>query len=657
MKECNAIEVKDVTKSFKVYLDRSNNIKDFVIHGNRRKFEHRKVLRGISFEVKKGEAIGLVGHNGCGKSTTLKLLTKIMYPDSGSIEMRGRVSSLIELGAGFHPDMSGRENIYINASIFGLSKKEIDDRVEAIIAFSELEQFIDNPVRTYSSGMYMRLAFAVAINVDADILLIDEILAVGDIAFQAKCFRKLKEIKKHGTTIVIVSHALGQIEEICEQSYWIHEGVVKMHGDPVEVHARYLDYMCVDEEDENSGEEDAVNEAPDAEDVERLRADMKEMKRIIGVMSNQLTELHWKEVDRKIETLEKDTDEISCGICGHVAARGSYATKESNCIFGGGHLVRYVCPECGAIFGPTKFTNLGATEIEDQYKMHYAGHTPSPSIEKEIRAFRMLNPDKKKVYLIYAYGSNMESVNILRKEGYQVYGYEPYVNEGNNPYVFKDKGELLKMRFDGICSDDLLEHFQNPIEELRFMKSLLFGKDSKMAHSTGCYEYVHEETRFHSFFFTGKSAELMAEKAGLKITERCDELAENDFMCCIFEHAEENDGTLDCMPMMATHDSANKTEEGIRLEHQQVAFGPYLTLRGGMYKLCYELEGDGNLETMLMRITAEAGNIHILESILTEKSGERLFNLDGLYHQLEFVFENQDNKPVVLKKLNLSIEK
>lgn len=243
MKEGNAIEVNDITKTFKVYLDRSNNVKDFMIHRNRRRYEKRQVLKGISFEVKKGEAVGLIGHNGCGKSTTLKLLTKIMYPDSGSIEMKGRVSSLIELGAGFHPDMSGRENIYINASIFGLSKKEIDKRVDDIIAFSELEEYIDNPVRTYSSGMYMRLAFAVAINVDADILLVDEILAVGDVAFQAKCFKKLKEIKAEGTTIVIVSHSIGQIEQICERSIWIHEGKIREEGPPRVVDPKYMAYM------------------------------------------------------------------------------------------------------------------------------------------------------------------------------------------------------------------------------------------------------------------------------------------------------------------------------------------------------------------------------------------------------------------------------
>lgn len=243
MKSENAVEVKNITKKFRIYLDKGYTLKEKILFQRRRTYEERKVLNGISFDVKKGEAVGLIGHNGCGKSTTLKLLTKIMYPDSGTIEMSGRVSSLLELGAGFHPDMSGKENIYINASILGLSKREIDNRIADIISFSELEEFIDNPVRTYSSGMYMRLAFSVAINVDADILLIDEILAVGDAGFQAKCFNRLKEIKAAGTTIVIVSHSLGQIEQICDRTIWIHEGRINKCGTPREVHPFYLDYM------------------------------------------------------------------------------------------------------------------------------------------------------------------------------------------------------------------------------------------------------------------------------------------------------------------------------------------------------------------------------------------------------------------------------
>lgn len=238
-----AIEIKNIQKSFKVYYDKGQSLKERLIFKRRNHYENRMVLKDISLTVKKGEAIGLVGHNGCGKSTLLKMMTRIMYPDKGTIEISGRVSSLIELGAGFHPDMSGKENIYINASIFGLSKREIDRRVDEIIDFSELRDFIDNPVRTYSSGMYMRLAFAVAINVDAEVLLIDEILGVGDANFQIKCFEKIKQLKQSGVTIAIVSHSLGQIEQICDESYWIEDGYIVESGIPKYVHEKYLSAM------------------------------------------------------------------------------------------------------------------------------------------------------------------------------------------------------------------------------------------------------------------------------------------------------------------------------------------------------------------------------------------------------------------------------
>lgn len=237
------IDVKNITKKFRIYMDKGSQLKERLLFRKRNRYEEREVLKGISFQVRKGEAVGLIGHNGCGKSTTLKLLTKIMYPDSGEITMKGRISSLIELGAGFHPDMSGRENIYTNASIFGLTKKEIDARLGEIIAFSELEEFIDNPVRTYSSGMYMRLAFSVAINVDADILLIDEILAVGDTNFQTKCFNRLRELKAKGMTIIIVTHDLATIEKFCDRSVWINNGLIVREGRSDEVVDAYLNFM------------------------------------------------------------------------------------------------------------------------------------------------------------------------------------------------------------------------------------------------------------------------------------------------------------------------------------------------------------------------------------------------------------------------------
>lgn len=243
MSENCAIRVRDVKKSYKVFPDKSNTIKERALQMRRNRYEEHCVLNGITFDIYKGESVGLIGENGCGKSTTLKLLTKIIFPDSGTIEINGRVSGLLELGAGFHPDMSGRENIYTNAAIFGLKRKEIDKRIDSIIEFSELQDCIDNPIRTYSSGMYMRLAFSVAINVNADILLVDEILAVGDVSFQKKCMDKIEEIKKGGTTIVLVSHSRGQIESICDRVVWLDNGTVKEIGNAKEINACYNDWM------------------------------------------------------------------------------------------------------------------------------------------------------------------------------------------------------------------------------------------------------------------------------------------------------------------------------------------------------------------------------------------------------------------------------
>ncbi len=239
-KEVNAIEVDHVTKSFKIYYDKASTLKEHLIFWKRNKSEKFTALKDINLTISKGETVGLVGVNGSGKSTLLKLMTKIIYPTKGHIITHGKLTSLLELGAGFHNDFTGRENIYFNASIFGLTKKEIDKRLDEIIEFSELKDFIDNPVRTYSSGMYMRLAFSIAINVDAEILLIDEILAVGDQHFQEKCFKKLHELKESDKTIVIVSHDLDKIKSLCTRAIWINEGVVAMDGAPDDVITEYL---------------------------------------------------------------------------------------------------------------------------------------------------------------------------------------------------------------------------------------------------------------------------------------------------------------------------------------------------------------------------------------------------------------------------------
>ena len=235
-----SIEVKNMTKNFKVYYDKPNTLKERLVFWKNNKAEVRTVLKDINVNIKKGETVALIGVNGSGKSTLLKLMTRIIYPSKGTLITRGKLTSLLELGAGFHDDFTGRENIYFNASIFGLTRSEIESKIDDIIEFSELGEFIDNPVRTYSSGMYMRLAFSIAINVEAEILLIDEILAVGDQHFQDKCFDKLEEIKKSDTTVVIVSHNLGQIRKLCDRAIWINKGKIQMDGDANKVIDEYL---------------------------------------------------------------------------------------------------------------------------------------------------------------------------------------------------------------------------------------------------------------------------------------------------------------------------------------------------------------------------------------------------------------------------------
>jgi ABC-type polysaccharide/polyol phosphate transport system ATPase subunit len=242
------IEAKNVWKDFKVFHERNNSLKEMLIRGRRASYESFWALNDVSFKIAEGSTVGIIGENGSGKSTMLKVLAKILRPTKGSIHIDGKISALLELGAGFHPDLTGRENVFLNGSILGLSRKEIDARIDGIIAFSELGKFIDMPVKSYSSGMYVRLGFAVAINVDPDILLVDEILAVGDESFQRKCLNKLYDLKEQGKTIVVVSHALDQVRNICEEAIWLEHGVVRTRGKANAVVDTYLEEVNRQEE-------------------------------------------------------------------------------------------------------------------------------------------------------------------------------------------------------------------------------------------------------------------------------------------------------------------------------------------------------------------------------------------------------------------------
>jgi len=242
----NAIEVRDVRKIYRRYGRRKHfgTLKSALLSGGvlhqMRPDEVLQALNGVSFDVAAGRTFGIIGRNGSGKSTMLKLIAGIGKPTAGTVRVNGRVSALIELGAGFHPEISGRENVFINGMMLGLTKRDIARRFDEIVSFAELEPFIDAPVKTYSSGMYMRLGFAVAINVDPDVLLVDEVLAVGDEAFTHKCLDKFAEFRRRGRTVLLVTHSLDLVTRFCDEALWLDAGTARAHGDPKRVIDAYL---------------------------------------------------------------------------------------------------------------------------------------------------------------------------------------------------------------------------------------------------------------------------------------------------------------------------------------------------------------------------------------------------------------------------------
>lgn len=233
-KTVEVVRLSDVNKNFTLRTEKS--LKETVLNffGNKKRSRKFEALKDISLSIQSGSTLGLIGHNGSGKSTLLKIVGGILEPSSGIVERRGKLAALLELGAGFHPDLTGRENVYLNASILGLSKAEVDEKFDSIVEFSGINEFIDTQVKFYSSGMYVRLAFAVAVNVDPDILLIDEVLAVGDELFQKKCINKIKEFQNQGRTIIIVSHAAEQIVDLCDTVMLLEQGKPIYQGDAEE---------------------------------------------------------------------------------------------------------------------------------------------------------------------------------------------------------------------------------------------------------------------------------------------------------------------------------------------------------------------------------------------------------------------------------------
>ncbi|MCU1393904.1 MAG: putative polysaccharide transporter ATP-binding protein [Ilumatobacteraceae bacterium] len=241
-----ALSVHNLTKTFKLHSEKTNSLKALIAGRAKTKYEEFTALKDVSFDVKEGEVFGVIGHNGSGKSTLLKCMAGILQPNAGSVHVTKRMSALLELGAGFHPELSGRDNVFLNAAILGMGRREIAARFDEIVDFSGLENFIDSPVKTYSSGMYVRLAFAVAINVDPQLLIIDEILAVGDVTFQQKCMEKFVDFRNEGRTIVLVTHAMASVRDMCDRAIWLTHGVVTGEGDPAELVEAYTEKMLGD---------------------------------------------------------------------------------------------------------------------------------------------------------------------------------------------------------------------------------------------------------------------------------------------------------------------------------------------------------------------------------------------------------------------------
>lgn len=235
----NAVEVRNLSKNFRLYHERNQSLKSALMRGRISKYEDFSALKDITLDIPQGSTFALIGSNGSGKSTLLKCLAKIYWPTTGTINYNGKMAALLEVGSGFHHELSGRDNIYLNGSILGMSKKEIDAKYDEIVEFSGVERFIDQPVKNYSSGMYVRLGFSVAINVNPEILIVDEVLAVGDAEFQAKCLNKFRDFRKEGKTVIMVTHSMEAVRDMCDHAAWIEKGNLKTVGTAAETVAAY----------------------------------------------------------------------------------------------------------------------------------------------------------------------------------------------------------------------------------------------------------------------------------------------------------------------------------------------------------------------------------------------------------------------------------
>ena len=365
----------------------------------------------------------------------------------------------------------------------------------------------------------------------------------------------------------------------------------------------------------------------------------------------------WKMIDAEAIAKESGEDVLTCAICTASHKRKEYETMVTKCRFGGGELVRYVCPDCGNVFGPTKFSSLTDEEKGADYTLHYFGYDEGNATYKEIEAFNLLKPEKDKVYLNYGCGCWNSTIKILREQGYNVYGYEPYAADAGNPYIITSKEELCRMKFDGIFSNDLVEHLFDPVSDFKFMRTLLRDADSKMSHSTACFAYKYEYTRFHMNFPLGDSAKILAERSGFELAERYDEMDTNDLICCVFTIADKEnfkkqygDDGKEILDKLFFREDRLTGKSSVELNYGEYTYGPYMTCAAMKYRLNVRVV---TMASVAIKITSMKGLHTLYEGRL--KYGDNLveFECDKTNHDVEFIITNDSDKPATITGIEL----
>lgn len=359
----------------------------------------------------------------------------------------------------------------------------------------------------------------------------------------------------------------------------------------------------------------------------------------IGAMAREIMRTKWKLIDHL--EIQDDRKSIECIICGHKDEKKGFQEVITNCIFAGGRLVRYRCPQCGGVFGPFKFREQNKSELDDDYVVHYLGFNENDSTDGEIDTFYLLNPVKEGRYLNYGCGKWAKTIENLRAAGYDVYGYDAYAADVEDKFIITDREVLKKMRFDGIFSHDLLEHLVNPVDELLFMKSLLRSPACKMAHSTACYEYKFEYTRFHTCFYTGNAVEALCKRTNMNVLDYVDDGEAKNFICYVFGIL---DDELSFMDSMASTGANGE----MKIKGGECFYGPYLSCKEGKYRIRLEIAAS-NEDEFDLKVTAKRGEIVVKTGKLRPGINIFDFDLSQNYTELEFVITASEEQLLELK--------